>query len=460
MNEQALLEPALQPPRIVSRGRTGTLEGTAGGAGPDMGPWMWPILGALAALLVPLPAPDSPSPRQRVGYSEFLRALDSGAVSEVRVAEDNLDFKVGEESYSTQQLTAPPELVNKMVAKGVKFSQVERSTSDLLPLLNPLLYAATGIGVFLLNKHEQAASNVGKASVTETLDTSLSFADIAGIDEAKGQVMEVVDIMKNPERYAAVGARVPSGVLLCGPPGTGKTLLARVIAAEAKLPFFFCSGSDFVEMFVGRGAARVRELFDRARRQAPSMVFIDELDALGKARGRGFASHDEGEQTLNQLLACMDGIDSKGGKGVVCVAATNRLDVLDDALCRPGRFDRVIHVGKPDAKGREDVLRVHTRAMPLAPDVDLASVAHKSEGLSPAELSAICNEAAISAARGLRQSVGNADFFHALNAYLTSRTGGGMRVGETNAEEERIAQQTLAWQNLLGVLQGVPRPAD
>lgn len=271
--------------------------------------------------------------------------------------------------------------------------------------------------------------------------------------------MEVVDIMKNPERYARVGARVPSGVLLCGPPGTGKTLLARVIASEAKLPFFFCSGSDFVEMYVGRGAARVRELFDRARKQAPSMIFIDELDALGKARGRGYASHDEGEQTLNQLLACMDGIDSKGGKGVVCVAATNRLDVLDDALCRPGRFDRVIHVGKPNCKGREAVLKVHTRTMPLGPDVDLAVMAQKSEGMSPAELSAICNEAAISAARAQRANITATDFYCAINQYLTSRTTGG-GVGATDAESQRVSEQTKAWQDLLSVMQGVPHPAE
>ncbi|EKX50035.1 hypothetical protein GUITHDRAFT_47181, partial [Guillardia theta CCMP2712] len=182
-----------------------------------------------------------------------------------------------------------------------------------------------------------------------------SFDDIAGIDASKAEVMEVVDIMKNPQKYLKVGARIPAGILLCGPPGTGKTLLARAIAAEAKVPFIFCSGSDFVEMFVGRGAARVRELFERAKRVAPSIIFIDELDALGKSRGRGYSSHDEAEQTLNQLLACMDGIDSKGGSGVVCVAATNRFDVLDEALCRPGRFDRVIKVGIPDARGRRGV---------------------------------------------------------------------------------------------------------
>lgn len=427
-----------------------------------MGMWVWPLIGALTALLVPLPSPDGQSARTRVPYSDFLKALDAGRVAEVRVTEDDLHFKLstGEDKFSTTQITAPPELVGKMVAKGVRFAQTERISSEIIPLLNPVLYAVTGIGLWLLNKHESGAGgNVGQKSDKMSLDTTLTFDDIAGIDDSKAQVMEVVDIMKNPQQYSQVGARVPAGVLLCGPPGTGKTLLARVIAAEAKVPFFFCSGSDFVEMFVGRGAARVRELFDRARKQAPSMIFIDELDALGKARGRGYASHDEGEQTLNQLLACMDGIDSKGGKGVVCVAATNRLDVLDDALCRPGRFDRVIHVGKPSAAGRLAVLKVHTRKMPLGEDVNLEDVAAKSEGMSPAELAAICNEAAIAAARAGRQEVKAADFFGGLNQYLTSRTTGG-GVGATDAESQRIYEQTKAWQDLLNAMQGVPVPND
>lgn len=234
--------------------------------------------------------------------------------------------------------------------------------------------------------------------------------------------MGLVDIMRNPSKYRRLGARQPTGLLLVGPPGTGKTLLARVVGVELGLPFYYASGSDFVELFVGRGAARVRELFQRAEKTSPCVIFIDELDALGKSRGNGMqlVRNDEGEQTLNQLLACMDGIDSKGN-GIVVIGATNRYDVLDEALTRPGRFDRVVRVPLPDRDGREKVLRIHARQTVCAADVDYARIADLTTGFSPAELAAIVNEAIISATTRNGQEVTQADFEQVLNNYKSSR---------------------------------------
>lgn len=267
---------------------------------------------------------------------------------------------------------------------------------------------------------------VGKRADPQLLDRSLTFDDVAGIDEAKGLVMQVVDVMKNPSRYTRLGARAPTGVLLCGPPGTGKTLLARVIAGQMNLPFFYASGSDFVEMFVGRGAARIRELFARAAKSSPAVIFLDELDAVGKSRTGGMLSrNDEGEQTLNQLLASLDGIDTKGS-GIVIIGATNRYDVLDPALTRPGRFDRVVNVELPNKAGREAVLKVHCRQTLVGGDVNLAAVAEATEGFSPAELSAIVNEAIINAASRNANQVNQNDFDKVLQVYKTSRGIGGI----------------------------------
>lgn len=296
---------------------------------------------------------------------------------------------------------------------------------QIVPYLGLILYLGV-VGFFgwqMLGKG--TTGKVGRRAEASQLDRSLTFDDIAGVDEAKAQVMEVMDIMKNPSRYRRLGARQPSGILLVGPPGTGKTLLARVAAAQSGLPFFYASGSDFVEMFVGRGAARVRELFARAEKAAPCVVFIDELDAVGKARGNGGAlgqlqRNDEGEQTLNQLLACMDGIDTKGN-GVVVIGATNRFDVIDQALSRPGRFDRVVRVPLPDKAGRLQVLRVHTRQTVLDDSVALPKVAEATEGFSPAELSALANEAMIRAAGRDADAVSQADFDGALAYYKGSR---------------------------------------
>ena len=254
-----------------------------------------------------------------------------------------------------------------------------------------------------------------KAKVYVQHETGVTFDDVAGIDEARGELMEVVDFLKNPERYRRLGGKIPKGVLIVGAPGTGKTLLAKAVAGEAGVPFFSLSGSDFVEMFVGVGAARVRDLFAQAQEKAPSIIFIDELDALGKARGISpiVGGHDEREQTLNQLLAELDGFDTQ--KGVIILAATNRPEILDPALLRPGRFDRQVVLDRPDLKGREKILRVHVRGVTLAPDLDLAAVAARTPGFVGADLANLVNEAALHAARTEKDAVDMTDFDEAID---------------------------------------------
>jgi cell division protease FtsH len=263
----------------------------------------------------------------------------------------------------------------------------------------------TGGGVMQIGK--------SKAKVYIEKKTGVSFADVEGIDEAKEELTEIVEFLKTPQKYQRLGGRIPKGVLLVGPPGTGKTLLARAVAGEAGVPFFSISGSDFVEMFVGVGAARVRDLFSQAVEHAPSIVFIDELDALGKARGMNLlASHDEREQTLNQLLAEMDGFDPN--QGVIIMGATNRPEILDAALLRPGRFDRQVLVDRPDVRGREKILRLHAKKVKLAPNVDMAQIAAKTPGFVGADLANIVNEAALLAARQGKDAVEMSDFDEAI----------------------------------------------
>src|SRR5713226_5428699 len=278
-----------------------------------------------------------------------------------------------------------------------------------------------GIWLFLMRRMSGGPTQAlsfgrSKAKIYDRKELKTTFADVAGVDEAKAELIEIVDFLKNPKKYQRLGGRIPKGVLLVGPPGTGKTLLARAVAGEADVPFFFLSGSEFVEMFVGVGAARVRDLFEQAKEKAPCIVFIDELDAIGKTRAgnTGFMSgHDEREQTLNQLLAEMDGFDSS--KGVIIMAATNRPEVLDPALLRAGRFDRQVVVDKPDVKGREAILRLHARAVVLAPNAALGVIAARTPGFAGADLANIVNEAALLAARKEKDAVGMADFEEAID---------------------------------------------
>jgi len=316
-----------------------------------------------------------------------------------------------------------PELVKELEAAGIKYTgKIDASwwQSLLLNMLLPLLLLVALLGMTFRRMNPQGGlMSIGKSKAKIYVEgkTKVTFQDVAGLDEAVEEVREVVEYLKNPEKFKSLGGNIPKGVLLVGPPGTGKTLLARAVAGEAAVPFFSLSGSDFVEMFVGVGAARVRDLFQQAQSQAPCIVFIDELDAVGKARGMSpFSSHDEREQTLNQLLVEMDGFDANSG--VIIMAATNRPEILDIALLRPGRFDRQVVVDRPDINGRESILKVHARKVTLAPEVDLRMIAARTPGFVGADLANVMNESALLAARANKKHVENTDLEEAIDRVI------------------------------------------
>ncbi len=348
----------------------------------------------------------------------------------------------GPTAFTTARIPATEDyqIVRELEGAKVEFSGRIESTfwRDLFSWVVPLIIMAA-LWLFLMRRMgggpTQALSfGRSKAKIYDRKELKTTFADVAGVEEAKAELIEVVDFLKNPKKYQRLGGRIPKGVLLVGPPGTGKTLLARAVAGEADVPFFFLSGSEFVEMFVGVGASRVRDLFEQAKEKAPCIVFIDELDAIGKTRAgnTGFLSgHDEREQTLNQLLAEMDGFDSS--KGVIIMAATNRPEVLDAALLRAGRFDRQVVVDKPDVKGREAILQVHARNVKLAPSVDLHVLAARTPGMAGADLANLINEAALLAARKGKDAVDMADLEEAVDRVV----GGLERKSRVLSEKER-----------------------
>jgi cell division protease FtsH len=365
--------------------------------------------------------------KQQVSFSEFVSWVHQGQVPDVRVKDREYTFTHVVDGKNQQMETLGPvadetliqDLQQNPLAKDGKFKiyfEKEDTTpfwSSTLVTLLPMLFI--GIMFFLFMRQLQAgggkAMSFGKAKARMLSDSQnkVTFADVAGIDEAKDEVEEIIAFLKDPKKFQRLGGRIPKGVLLIGPPGTGKTLLARAIAGEAGVPFFSISGSDFVEMFVGVGASRVRDLFEQGKKHAPCIIFIDEIDAVGRHRGAGLGGgHDEREQTLNQLLVEMDGFESNDG--VIIIAATNRPDVLDPAILRPGRFDRRITVPRPDVRGREEILRVHTKRTPLSPDVDLEVIARGTPGFSGADLENLVNEAALLAARQDKDSLNMADF--------------------------------------------------
>ncbi|MBK9427087.1 MAG: ATP-dependent zinc metalloprotease FtsH [Gammaproteobacteria bacterium] len=362
-----------------------------------------------------------------VPYSEFEQALADGRIVEVTIADRTLTGRLAvPDANGKKALVATrvePDLVARLDRFKVPYSRVIESTflRDLMSWIVPVLIIAA-IWLFVFRRLAERQQGMGgfasvgksRAKIFVETDTGVTFADVAGVDEAKGELQEVVGFLKTPGDYGRLGARIPKGVLLVGPPGTGKTLLARAVAGEAGVPFFSISGSEFVEMFVGVGAARVRDLFEQARQRAPAIIFIDELDALGRARGAfpGFGGHDEREQTLNQLLAELDGFDS--ASGLVLLAATNRPEILDPALLRAGRFDRQVLVDRPDKAGRVQILRVHVRKVTLAPDLDLEQVAALTTGFSGADLANLVNEAALAATRRGGTDIGLADFTTAI----------------------------------------------
>ena len=342
-----------------------------------------------------------------LSYSDFRAMVAEGAVREVSIGSDSITgtyFSDGFEKSFVVTRVDDPELVSLLAEHGIDFSGKVESTW-FTTLLSWILPALIFVGIWMLMARRMGGGSGGlmsigksKAKVYMEKGTGITFDDVAGIDEAKEELEEVVEFLKTPERFQALGGRIPRGVLLVGPPGTGKTLLAKAVAGQAEVPFFSISGSDFVEMFVGVGAARVRDLFEQAKKHAPAIIFIDELDALGKARGVGsFGGHDEREQTLNQLLTELDGFDTN--VGIILMAATNRPEILDPALLRPGRFDRTVTVDRPDVKGRTAILEIHARAAKLAEDVVLKKVAIQTPGFAGADLANVVNEAALLAAR-------------------------------------------------------------
>ena len=362
-----------------------------------------------------------------IPYSEFKQLVKNGGVTEVFVGDQavrgTLKEPVTNGSRQTKDFTTTrvddPKLTEELDAQGIKYSGEtnNRWLPELLGWLLPLLFFV-GIWGFFFRRMSGAEGGVmsfarSKAKVFADDEVKTRFADVAGVDEAREELIEVVEFLKTPKKYTSLGGRIPKGVLLVGPPGTGKTLLARAVAGEAHVPFFSLTGSEFVEMFVGVGAARIRDLFQQADAKAPCIVFIDELDALGKARVQSpVGSHEEREQTLNQLLAEMDGFDSR--KGVIIMAATNRPEVLDPALLRPGRFDRQVLVDKPDVKGREEILRIHVKGVKTSAGVDLKLIAARTAGFAGADLANLVNEAALLAARADKTEVGPAEFENAI----------------------------------------------
>lgn len=366
---------------------------------------------------------------KEVSYNNFLQMVDEGKVSKVEITDKRLaavDKNNEKEIYVTGRVE-DPELANRLMKSKVEFTQVvpkEQSplvtffTNWVLPIL--IFFGLGQLFMYFMGKRMGGnAMSFGKsnAKVYVEAQTGKSFADVAGQDEAKEALMELVDFLHNPGKYKDIGANMPKGALLVGPPGTGKTLLARAVAGEAKVPFFSISGSEFVEMFVGMGAARVRDLFKQAQEKAPCIVFIDEIDAIGKRRDNGqFGGNDEREQTLNQLLSEMDGFD--GSKGVVILAATNRPESLDKALLRPGRFDRRIPVELPDLKGREAILKVHARSVRMADNIDYGTLARATAGASGAELANIINEGALRAVKMHRNVVEQEDLEESIEAVI------------------------------------------
>jgi cell division protease FtsH len=376
----------------------------------------------------------------QVPFSDLLRHLDSSSVKEIVVNGDTLEFKLASgQSFRTvaptNYVTANAAFVPELAKKGIRID-VQTVTEQSTYSYGALLLGLGFVGLLGFAMYRVTSGRIpaleSKAREAGPETTTVTFADVAGVDEAKEEVKEIVDFLREPSRFAAIGGRIPKGVLLVGPPGTGKTLLARSIAGEAKVPFLFASGSDFVEMYAGVGASRIRKLFKDARRHPSCIIFIDELDAVGRSRGGNSLSHEEREQTLNQLLVEMDGFAPN--QGIVVVAATNRPDILDPALLRPGRFDRQVTVGAPDVKGREQILRIHARKVNVDREVDLRQIARGTPGFSGAELANLVNEAALFAVRCGRQIVTNHDFDQARDKVLM----GAERKSLTMSDHERV----------------------
>ncbi|ONG47242.1 cell division protein FtsH [Pseudoroseomonas deserti] len=389
---------------------------------------LWVIVALLLVALFNLFQPSSSTRQtgQLVAYSDFLNEVNGGRVRDVTIQGRTLTGQLSDGRSFSTYTPEDPQLVSRLTDKGVRVV-AKPEESDVNPLFHYLLswfpmLLLIGVWIFFMRQMQGGggrAMGFGKsrARLLTEKQGRVTFEDVAGIDEAKGELEEIVDFLRDPQKFQRLGGKIPKGCLLVGPPGTGKTLLARAIAGEANVPFFTISGSDFVEMFVGVGASRVRDMFEQGKKNAPCIIFIDEIDAVGRHRGAGLGGgNDEREQTLNQMLVEMDGFEAN--EGVILIAATNRPDVLDPALLRPGRFDRQVVVPNPDVSGREKILRVHMRKVPLASDVDPKIIARGTPGFSGADLANLVNEAALLAARSGRRTVGMHEFEQAKDKVL------------------------------------------
>jgi cell division protease FtsH len=395
---------------------------------PRSGPGsaVWYILGVFLLLALGQAFYFTMQGGKEISYSEFKQAIRDGGVQDVVVSEDRVRGTMKGDAKPHPFVAVrieDPKLLEELERAGVKFTgeAPNKWLAEIVGWIIPIIFLIA-LWSFFFRRMGGAEGGVmsfarSRAKIYADDDVKVRFADVAGVDEAEDELREIVEFLKNPKKYTTIGGRIPKGVLLVGPPGTGKTLLARAVAGEAKVPFFSLSGSEFVEMFVGVGAARVRDLFSQAEVKAPCIVFIDELDALGKVRIQTpMGSHEEREQTLNQLLAEMDGFD--GRKGVIIMGATNRPEVLDPALLRPGRFDRQVLVDKPDVRGRDEILRIHVKSVKLAEGVDLKIIAARTAGFAGADLANLVNEAALLAARKDKTAVEMKDFDEAIDRLI------------------------------------------
>ncbi|GGI90977.1 ATP-dependent zinc metalloprotease FtsH [Polymorphobacter multimanifer] len=392
----------------------------------NLGLWFVILLGLVVVVNVMQGPSSGGAGGANLAYSDFLTKVDDGSIRSAEIRGEEI---VGKTSNDEEYRTYNPgdaQLIQRLREKNVRFDAKPEESRSLLAQLffNMLPFVLMiGIWIFLMRQMQNGAGRgamgfgKSRAKLLVQKEGRVTFDDVAGIDEAREELQEIVDFLKDPGRFHRLGGKIPKGALLVGPPGTGKTLLARAIAGEANVPFFSISGSDFVEMFVGVGASRVRDMFEQGKKSAPCIIFIDEIDAVGRPRGAGLGGgNDEREQTLNQLLVEMDGFDAN--EGIIIVAATNRPDVLDPALLRPGRFDRQVVVGRPDIEGREKILGVHMKKVPLAPDVNARTIARGTPGFSGADLANLVNEAALLAARRSKRLVSMKDFEDAKDKVL------------------------------------------
>jgi len=413
---------------------------------------MWVVIAMVLMAVFNNFSLDGPAAGNRIDYSTFIQQVHSGQVDKVKIDDRTIQGQLATGERFVTYSPGDPELVSDLLKNNVKIeAEAEEETSLLMQIFIswfPLLLLI-GVWIFFMRQMQGGgrggALSFGKSKARMLTEdkNKVTFADVAGIEEAKEEVGEIVDFLKDPSKFQKLGGHIPKGVLMTGSPGTGKTLLAKAIAGEAKVPFFTISGSDFVEMFVGVGASRVRDMFEQAKKHAPCIIFIDEIDAVGRHRGAGLGGgHDEREQTLNQLLVEMDGFE--GNEGVIVIAATNRPDVLDPALLRPGRFDRQVNVPLPDIRGRELILKVHMRKVPMEDDVKASVIARGTPGFSGADLANLVNEAALLAARASKKTVSMEDFENAKDKVIM----GAERRSVVMPEEERLTGHAVVAESL------------